>query len=244
MGLELFDNLDKEHDIVDRDFRPFVEECDNMQGVQIFSTLDDAWGGFAGRYMAEIRDEYPKACVWLWGLTSPMGEIPREKRQLRISNTAQSMAEACSSASMVVPLTLPERMPPSVNVDSKSSWQVSAAFTTAIETATLESRLAAGRDVRTTNLWDIVESLNTGGNQKLARMRMGVGSEAGALGEDNGGVDFFGLARLRDSSEHIKKGRVFGQLSSVRGVPPKQEEATDEREPRTRRLVGDSVFRR
>ena len=84
MGTELFETLDKEHEIVDRDFRPFVEECDRMQGIQTFATLDDAWGGFASKYLDALRDEYPKSCIWLWGLSSPTVEIPREKRQRKV----------------------------------------------------------------------------------------------------------------------------------------------------------------
>src|SRR3569833_2547657 len=49
-GEDLFASLDKEHDIVDRDLRPFVEEADHMQGIQIMTTIDDAWGGFASRW--------------------------------------------------------------------------------------------------------------------------------------------------------------------------------------------------
>src|SRR5687767_4269044 len=64
-GAELFSTLDKDDDIVDRDFRPFVEECDRMQGIQVFTGLDDAWGGFAGEYVEALRDEYGKSCVWV-----------------------------------------------------------------------------------------------------------------------------------------------------------------------------------
>lgn len=67
-GEELFASLDKEHDIVDRDLRPFVEEADQMQGIQVMATLDDAWGGFASRYVERLRDEYGKTTVWVWGL--------------------------------------------------------------------------------------------------------------------------------------------------------------------------------
>ncbi|EKG12639.1 Heterokaryon incompatibility [Macrophomina phaseolina MS6] len=49
MGDELFANLDREHDLLDRDLRPFVEESDQLQGLQIMSSVDDAWGGFAAR---------------------------------------------------------------------------------------------------------------------------------------------------------------------------------------------------
>lgn len=67
-GEELFANLDKEHDLVDRDLRPFAEEADHMQGIQIMTTVDDAWGGFASRYIEKLRDEYGKTTIWVWGL--------------------------------------------------------------------------------------------------------------------------------------------------------------------------------
>lgn len=67
-GEELFASLDKEHDIVDRDLRPFVEEADQMQGIQVMTSVDDAWGGFASRYVERLRDEYGKTPIWVWGL--------------------------------------------------------------------------------------------------------------------------------------------------------------------------------
>lgn len=67
-GEELFQNLDREFDLIDRDIRPFVEECDQMQGFQMFTGVDDAWGGFAGKYLDNLRDEYGKSSIWIWGL--------------------------------------------------------------------------------------------------------------------------------------------------------------------------------
>lgn len=67
-GDDLFDSLDKEHDLLDRDLRLWAEECDQMQGMQIFTGADDAWGGFAARYAERIRDEYGKVGLWVWGL--------------------------------------------------------------------------------------------------------------------------------------------------------------------------------
>ncbi|KAH0032947.1 tubulin nucleotide-binding domain-like protein, partial [Aureobasidium melanogenum] len=45
-GEDLFDSLDKEHDLLDRDLRPFLEECDQLQAIQMITSADDAWGGF------------------------------------------------------------------------------------------------------------------------------------------------------------------------------------------------------
>lgn len=67
-GEELFNDLDKEHDLLDRDVRPFAEECDQMRAIQIFSGADDAWGGFAARYIDRLRDEYGKKSVWVWAI--------------------------------------------------------------------------------------------------------------------------------------------------------------------------------
>ena len=67
-GEDLFRGLDKEFDLLDRDLRPFAEECDQMQGFQIFTGADDAWGGFAGEYLDSLRDEYGKTSIWVWGI--------------------------------------------------------------------------------------------------------------------------------------------------------------------------------
>ena len=76
-GDELFNSLDKEHDLLDRDLRPFVEEADQMQGIQLMTGVDDAWGGFAARYMDRLRDEYGKTAVWVWGVEDSIKNIPR-----------------------------------------------------------------------------------------------------------------------------------------------------------------------
>ncbi len=76
-GEELFNSLDKEHDLLDRDLRPFAEESDQMQGIQVLTSVDDAWGGFAAKYMDRLRDEYGKAAVWVWGVEESIKHIPR-----------------------------------------------------------------------------------------------------------------------------------------------------------------------
>ncbi|EDO04875.1 hypothetical protein SS1G_07358 [Sclerotinia sclerotiorum 1980 UF-70] len=111
-GEELFSSLDKEHDLLDRDLRPFAEEADHMQGIQIMGGIDDAWGGFAARYMDRLRDEYGKTTVWFWGLEDNIKGISREKRFLKLSNTAKSVSEIIPQTSLFIPMTLPStRLP-------------------------------------------------------------------------------------------------------------------------------------
>ena len=39
-----------------------------MQGIQFFSGSDDAWAGFAARYIERARDEFGKLRIWAWGV--------------------------------------------------------------------------------------------------------------------------------------------------------------------------------
>jgi hypothetical protein len=75
--VDLFNSLDKEHDLLDRDLRVFAEEADHMQGIQVIAGVDDAWGGFAARYIDRIRDEYGKTTVYFWGLEDGFKSVPR-----------------------------------------------------------------------------------------------------------------------------------------------------------------------
>lgn len=70
LGTDLFQQLNREHDILDRDLRLFVEECDQIQGLQIITSADNGWAGFAGEYIEELRDEYGKTAIFTWGLQS------------------------------------------------------------------------------------------------------------------------------------------------------------------------------
>ncbi|UNI19689.1 mtDNA inheritance, partitioning of the mitochondrial organelle [Purpureocillium takamizusanense] len=246
MGTELFSSLDREHDIVDRDWRPFAEECDLMQGIQVFTTLDDAWGGFASSYLEALRDEYPKSCIWVWGLQSPVvRDVPREKRQLRLVNAAQTLSQACSQASMVVPLSLPDGpFPSSVALDPGSPWQVSGLLSAAAESAGLQSRLAARRP---TLLSELAESLNTTGTQTLAAASMDVGQPADELNREKLDVDLFHLGRFGRNDRHREKpGRVFGQVSSYRGTAKLDESEENESKDHrlSRPIVGNPVVRR
>jgi len=40
----------------------------SMQGVTIIAGVDNAWGGFAARYVENLRDELGKGTIWVWGV--------------------------------------------------------------------------------------------------------------------------------------------------------------------------------
>lgn len=68
VGQDLFKALDAQSDLLDRDVRPLAEECDQLSGLQVFTSTDDGWGGFSASYLDMLRDEFGKNSIWVWGL--------------------------------------------------------------------------------------------------------------------------------------------------------------------------------
>lgn len=140
-GEELFANLDREHDLLDRDLRPFLEECDHFQGLQIFSGTDDAWGGFTARYLERVADELGKCSRWVFALEESKSST-REKRMLQLTNAAQSMHQVVPYSSLYIPVsTMPARLPSTLSVDASSRWHTSALQAAIVESLTLPARL-------------------------------------------------------------------------------------------------------
>ncbi|KAF4331662.1 DML1-like protein [Fusarium beomiforme] len=251
MGTELFSMLDKEHELIDRDFRPFAEESDRMQGIQVFTTIDDAWGGYASAYLELLRDEFPKTTIWTWGLQNPLLDMPRAKRQLRLANIAHSIEQLCTQATTVVPMALPEEdLSARVSLDRRSPWHTSAVMAAAIETATLHSRLVQGSSEQPSSLDDLAESLNVNGNQPLASISMSLAPAKDSPEDSRVNVDFFQIGRTW-SRQHITRldthKHVFGELLSYRDLDPLEnadEDAPGHLAPGGRHIIGNSIVRK
>lgn len=76
-GEELFASMDRDVDFLDRDIRVWAEECDQMQGIQMFTGGDDAWSAFAAKYVENLRDEFGKMGIWTWGFEEEQGKGQR-----------------------------------------------------------------------------------------------------------------------------------------------------------------------
>ncbi|QRG40848.1 hypothetical protein FDK38_005340 [Candidozyma auris] len=93
-------------DQVDDAFRKLLESSDNIQGINIFSELDNAWGGFSSEMLIQLRDEYfnngvsSKYNIWCYGISSP--ELPKSQTLTRI----RSFIELSKSSSLLFPLGL------------------------------------------------------------------------------------------------------------------------------------------
>ena len=100
-------------------------------------------------------------------------DLLQEKRFQKLANTARSISEISSQASLFIPTAMPSILPGYVTVDPKSQWHVSGLLSTALESMTLPSRLKL-RDGTRETLDHLSGALNVNGNQNIAKLRMSV----------------------------------------------------------------------
>ncbi|EMD66217.1 hypothetical protein COCSADRAFT_179550 [Bipolaris sorokiniana ND90Pr] len=176
VGMELFEKLEREVDLVDRDLRPFVEECDGIQGLQIFTGVDDAWGGWTSGWLERLRDEYGKMSIWTWGLGDhgANNKTPREQRLKQIANSARSLQVLGEQSSVYVPISnTPTKIPSYLKYDSTSPWHVTALQVVGIESMTISSRLRTTLGGRGT-LQDLEDTINSTGKRRIAKFEMSI----------------------------------------------------------------------
>ena len=174
MGEELFVTMDRDTDLIDRDVRVWVEECDHLQGIQMYTGGDDAWAGFAARYTESLRDEFGKSAIWAWGIEGQPGKGLKAQQLLRTLNTAKMINEMSINASMYIPVSLPATpLPQYVHLNRDSDWHSSALLATAVETITLPSRLRHDAPNRRL-LSDLETGLNVNGNQRVAQLQCSI----------------------------------------------------------------------
>ncbi|OCK74685.1 tubulin nucleotide-binding domain-like protein [Lepidopterella palustris CBS 459.81] len=261
VGADLFATMDADVDLLDRDLRPFVEECDGLQGLQIVTGTEDAWGGWVAGWVERLRDEFGKGAIWVWGVGGAQDEgIVREKRLQRLVNSARSLHNISEHASVYIPVSNePVKSPSYLSLDLSSQWHTSAVQAVALETMTLPSRMRSS-DGRGT-FQDMEEIFNFSGKRKIAKLEMSIADpdvldgkvEAEAASaekvssqptraEDSESIDtqltefdidMFTKDYKTLKSSHCKKEHIFGRAETSRGEWSSFE-GTDARDPRNR----------
>ncbi|KAF2143481.1 uncharacterized protein K452DRAFT_269038 [Aplosporella prunicola CBS 121167] len=210
-GGELFGELDKEHDLLDRDLRPFIEECDQLQALQMMTGVDDAWGGFSSRYAERLRDEFGKLSIWVWALEDEEKKA-RDKKLLALTNRARSLSALTEQATAYIPLLdQPSKTPSYLTYSPSSRWHTSALQAAALESMTLPSRLKPASQRHT--FAEMEAAFNNGGNRRIAELSMSV-ADPEAL-----------TARLREEEEAAEKAREAKMGKPGAGKPPRPSRA-------------------
>ncbi|KAF2843701.1 tubulin nucleotide-binding domain-like protein [Patellaria atrata CBS 101060] len=180
-GLDLFKHLNQDEDILDRDLRPFIEEADALQAVQILSQPQDGWGAFASQYVERVRDEVGKVGIWIWGLEFEAAAT-RETRVQQLANKARSLIEFTTHANVYIPLSshATSRSPHYLDLNRSSRWHTAALQATALETATLPSHLHSTDDSTRGRLDDLELTFTNNGTRKIGAVSLSV-SNASSL---------------------------------------------------------------
>ncbi|KAJ5682858.1 hypothetical protein N7462_006023 [Penicillium macrosclerotiorum] len=225
-GEELFNDLDKEHDLLDRDMRPFAEECDQLRAVQLFTGSDDAWGGFAARYIDRLRDEYGKKSIWVWALEDG-SRVQRHHQFKRDVNKARSLYSISSQSNLYVPLIdIPQRIPSYLNVDRYSEWQKTALLSSAVETITLPSRIRSHDDFEASLAGD-------DGRHNIFELQATINPEAGSDNAPSCKEDGQPKAQTQFDIDFTydgesKNATIFNQVQVMRGCEPTQPSQSSE----------------
>lgn len=109
-------------DVCDDAFRKNLEGLDNIQGINFFSEVDNAWGGFTSEMLVQLKDEYfnnganSKHNLWCYGF------LGKENRLTRI----KSLVELAKNSTLFFPLCTPNSSF-FENFDSSSLWHQGAA---------------------------------------------------------------------------------------------------------------------
>ncbi|ORY16415.1 tubulin domain-domain-containing protein [Clohesyomyces aquaticus] len=271
VGTDFFDKLEREADLVDRDLRPFVEECDGLQGLQIFTGVDDAWGGWSSGWIERLRDEYGKLSIWTWGLGDQGSNMTttREKRLEQTVNSARSLHALAEHSSVYTPVSnAPVKLPSYLSIDKSSPWHIGALHAVAIESMTISSRLRSSDGSRG-SLQDMEDTFNSTGKRRIAKLELSIADpdvleeksdvliaqaeKAGSValrreseGEDEQlskfDMDVFTKDYRTSVSSSKRKDHVFGRVEASRGQWSLAE-GSGGRDPRDRSGQGPAVQR-
>ncbi|KAK6353137.1 mtDNA inheritance, partitioning of the mitochondrial organelle [Orbilia brochopaga] len=220
LGSELFESSDKEEDILDRQFRPFAEECDLMQGLQVLTTIDDGWAGFATRYLSNLRDEYPKCTIWTWALERS-AKTTRDRVLSQTATSTRALISMLPLCTTYVPLNVPRptlRIPSYLKgYDPTSTWRTSALIASALETCILPCRLKAMSSGKQ-SLAEASTLLNVAGNQQISTLHLATLNNEDANQGTAKGADTSSLsADAVDLSWGGTEKHIFAAYEVVRG---------------------------
>ncbi|KAI5968903.1 DML1 [Candida theae] len=110
-------------------FRYWLEKCDNLQGLQVGTTIDDSWSGFTTSMIELVQDEFfnNKENVWIYGQFNHALHRKGDKLSI-IDKVSQikSFVELYKSSSLFIPLS-PDYNSSVINgLDTNSIWHTSS----------------------------------------------------------------------------------------------------------------------
>lgn len=139
-GVEQWDAVNADDEYLETHFRPVLEQCDALQGVNVAVDVDSGWGAFASRALEQLRDDYvPKSTVFSWGLHEAQGKLSRAQTLTRLQSTRQLVEHSSLYLPMSLPFVRPGELP--FGLDARSEWHVGALYNLVFESVGILSSL-------------------------------------------------------------------------------------------------------
>jgi hypothetical protein len=161
-GIDQWEDVNTDKEYLESHFRPVLEQCDMLQGINLAVDMDSGWGGFASKVLEELRDNYvPNATLFSWGYHK-RGKQTHAESITRI----QGMHNIIEHSSLYLPVTLPldkDGMVP-FGLDGQSDWHVGALHSLIFETVGVLSSL---RDSKRITMATISDSLTRGTSRNI-----------------------------------------------------------------------------
>lgn len=155
VGVEEWDNANG-FEFLEENYRRALEETDLLNGVNLVSDLDTAWGGFTSELLNELRDDYnSKSEIFQYSLF---------KRQKMTTNDLLSRIRGFvalrKNSSLFIPLGVPDKFPNGLNPESQ--WNTSAMQNTVYESIQILNSQREGR----INFANFRSGLTIGANER------------------------------------------------------------------------------
>ncbi|KAF1811782.1 hypothetical protein P152DRAFT_482809 [Eremomyces bilateralis CBS 781.70] len=208
-GEDIWAELDSSPDGFEGEaLRSFLEECDLPQGIQVFTSINDAWGNVSIKAVERIRDEIgSKTSLWLWGLEERIDATAAARTQSAL-NTARCMFEMGPHVSMFVPVSA-QHAGFGIGLHP---WRVAALEAAAIESFSLPTRLGE-RSSGQALMVDMETQLDWSGRRKAAKLAFSTHEGADiTLWGDQIPLAVTARQRVGHKTEH-----VFGKVECIRG---------------------------
>ncbi|KII83792.1 hypothetical protein PLICRDRAFT_119052 [Plicaturopsis crispa FD-325 SS-3] len=153
-GQEIFQRYDEDTELMDESLRPFVEECDSLQGIQVMHDIS-TFGSFTDAFLTAFRDEYTKLSSLSFPLLSDAipGEIDADDVLRKALNDAMCLRNLNELSSMNAPIQSPSTWTDGswdaeLDLNLQSLYHTSAVLSAHIESATLPLRMkGSGEDL-------------------------------------------------------------------------------------------------
>ena len=146
-------NLFKEpafHDDLEDRIHFFIEECDSLQGFNIFVDVNNASGGLCFDLIQELSDLYSNKCITTWGVIPPCFDDSSIDRLYQIQNMLINCVKLTELSSGFIPISTGKDIlnfpnstisMPLVNYKPHIPYHSSALLALNIDTASLPFRL-------------------------------------------------------------------------------------------------------